>query len=145
MYTKQLLALTLLATSLTLNAALPKEYLRSYKQQTKSITSLLGSVLYKRGIEKENALEISKKFIGEDEELFTLMFNNLLNYTPLKQEELLEKLSHMALQKKALDLTSYASLLKLTQQLNGAYQNQEELDKLKLVAQRNNALKKIFS
>jgi hypothetical protein len=56
MNTKQLLTLTLLATALTLNAAIPKEYHRTYKQQANSLSQVLANILYKRGIEKEKAL-----------------------------------------------------------------------------------------
>jgi hypothetical protein len=145
MNTKQLLSLTLLATALTLNAALPKEYNLTYKEQANSVSLILASILYKRGIEKEKALEISQKFTGENEELFTLMLNNLLNSSQYKQEEVFERLSLMALQRKSIDLSSYAALTKLTQHLGSISTTEQEQYNLKLIADKNKALQKIFS
>jgi hypothetical protein len=145
MYTRQLLALTLLATSLTLNAAIPKQYVITYKQQENSIASTLANILYKRGIEKEKALEISQKFASENEELFALMLNNLLNMSSLPKEKVLEQLSTMALQRKSVDFTSYASLIQLTQKLQAYALSEKQLHLLEQIAGKNQTLKQVFS
>lgn len=145
MNTKQLFTLTLLATSLTLNAATPKEYVLTYKQQTNSISSVLANILYKRGIEKEKALEISQNFIGKNEQLFALMLENLMNNSAHTKEKLLEKLSTMALQQKNINLSSYASLIQLAQNLQKNSLNQEQLHNLELIARKNETLKELFS
>jgi len=145
MNTKQLLSLTLLATALTLNAGVPKQYILSTKQKANSLSSTLANILYKRGIEKDKAVEITKGFINENEELFTLMLNNLLNNSVLSQEKVLTQLSTMALQRKNIDLSSYGSLVKLAQQLSNTPLDKEQLNNLALISEKNCSLKKVFA
>lgn len=145
MNTKNLLTLTLLATALTLNAALPKQHTLSTKQQKNSISAQVANILYKRGIDKDKAMQISKNFIDGNEELFTLTLHNFINNSPFTQEELLQQLSLMALQRKSVDLASYASLIQLTQELNPKLINKEFLSKLEDIAGKNRLLQKVFA
>jgi len=145
MNTKQLLTLTLLTTVLTLNAALPKEYITTYRQQANSLSLALADLLYKRGIEKDKAMEISNEFTTQNEELFTLMLNNFIHHSEVNKERLLEKLSYVALQRKSIDLSSYATLVQLTQKLQSSALGKEQLQTLELIAAKNSTLKKVFA
>jgi len=145
MNTKQLLALTLLTTALTLNAALPKEFTLTYKQQANSLSTALANILYKRGIEKEKALEISKDFTSENEELFTLMLHNFINHSSFTQEQVLEQLSVMTLQRKNINLSSYSSLVQLSQRVSKTVLDDDQLKILELISQKNSTLRKVFA
>ena len=145
MNTKNLLTLTLLATALTLNAALPKQYAHTSKQQANSISALIANILFNRGIDKDKALEISKNCTHENDELFALTLHNFINNSPFTQEEVLQRLSTMALQRKSIDFSSYSSLIQLTQELNRNVLNKEFLSKLEDIASKNSFLKKVFA
>jgi len=145
MITKNLLSLTLLATALTLNAAMPKEYTRTSIQHANSISTRIANILYNRGIDKDKALEISQNFIHENEELFTLTLHTFVSHTSFTQEEVLERLSMMALQKRNVDFSSYSSLVRLAQELEINSYDKALLSKLEEISSKNSLLKKVFA
>jgi hypothetical protein len=145
MITKNFLTLTLLATALTLNAALPKEYILTTKQQSNSISTQIANNLYKRGIDEDKAMQISKEFTHENEELFAIMLHNLIHGSSLSQEALLKELTTMALQKKSIDFTSYSSLIGLVQRMQGHGLDKTTLSHLEEVATKNSLIKKVFA
>jgi len=144
MNTKNLLALTLLATSLTLNATVAQHTNIITKQQNSSISSKLATILHKRGLDEDKAIEISKNFIDENEELFSLMMHNLINSSSYTQKEVLNQLSMMALQRKNIDLTSYSSLVSLAHSMSKRTLGSETLKNLEAIATKNMLLAKIF-
>ena len=145
MTTKQILSLTLLATTLTLNAAVPKELFATTKQRANSISNAVASILYRKGIEEDKALELSKAIITADEELFSIMLHNLLNSTGLRKEAVLEYLSKQALMKKSVDLSSYSFLVKLSQSVKNTTLQSQELDLLGDISRKNELICKVFS
>ena len=145
MTTKSLLSLTLLATALTLNAALPKDYTRTSIQKANSISARIANILYNRGIDKDKAIEISQNFIHGREELFTLTLYTFVNNSSFTQEEVLERLSMMALQKRNVDFSSYASLVRLAQELKIDSFDKALLSNLEEISSKNSVLKKVFA
>lgn len=145
MTTKSLLSLTLLATALTLNAAAPKDFTRTSIQQANSISSRIANILHNRGIDKDKAVEISQNFIHEKEELFALTLHTFVNNSTFTQEEVLERLSIMALQKRTVDFSSYASLVRLAQELKINSFNKALLSNLEEISSKNMLLKKVFA
>lgn len=145
MITKNLLSLTLLATALTLNAAVPKEYVKTSIQKANSISARIAHILYDRGIDREKALEISQNFIQGNEELFALTLHTFVNHSSFTQEEVLNHLSKMALQKRNVDFSSYASLVRVAQELNITSIDKAFLSNLEEIASKNRLLKKVFA
>jgi hypothetical protein len=145
MTTKQLLSLTLLATSLTLNAAVTRTTQHTSIQKSNSISHILFTLLKDKGIEDKSAKKISSTFIGENEELLSLMIKNYLTKTKIKPDRLYTELSRLALKKEKLNLNSYASLVKLTQKFSKMPLSKQELTNLHTISQNNQLLDKVFA
>ncbi len=145
MLTRKILTLTLLATTLTLSAAVQVEARETIRQQTNSISNEIADILFKRGIDEDKALLLSRAVITTNEELFSLMLNNLINTTNINKNALLEYLSKEALYKRSVDLTSYASVIKISHSLQNKALTRQELQKLSDLVERNGRLSKVFS
>lgn len=145
MTTKQILSLTLLATTLTLSAAAPREYPKTIKQQANSLSHEISSILYNRGIEQERAKALSDALLHPNEPLFSMMLHNYIYSTKISKEEVLEYLSREALKKKSVDLSSYATLIKISQQIEKVAPTQQTLAKLEEISSKNALLVKVFS
>ena len=143
--TIKLLTLTLLVTTLTLNASFPKEIRLITKQRSNSISTNIANVLHKRGIDEEKAVELAEDLVGENEELFSLMINNFLNATSIKHDELFDTLSKLALQRKKVDFASYSFLMKLKQNLRNPVINDVMKQKISQIATNNQLLCKVFA
>jgi len=145
MTTTKILTLTLLATTLAFSAALPRELTATTKQQTNSISNQIANILYKRGIEEDKAQELSHAMINTNEELFAIMINNFVNTSGINKDDVLNELSKLALNKKNVDLTSYAFLVKLMHSLKNSTLNEVELKKIAEVSTKNSMIFKVFA
>lgn len=145
MTTRQILSLTLLVTTLTLNAASTKEVILSTKQQSNSISTAIANILYKKGIEKDSALEITNTMICENEKLFSVMLKNYTIAMSANHNDVLNTLAQFALHSKKADLTSYSFLIKLTNYANIATIDKEILAILDKVSTNNSLLKGVFA
>jgi len=143
--TTKLLTLTLLVTSLTLSASIPKEIRLITKQRSHSISITIANLLHKRGLDEDKAIEIAKELVGANEELFSLMVNNFLNATTISHDELFTELSKLALQRKKLDLSSYSSLVRLKQTIQQAHIDDKMREKLSQISINNQLLLKVFA
>ena len=145
MTTTKILALTLLATTLTLGAATPKEIRNTTKQRTNSISNAIATILYRRGIEEHKALELSRTIMTTNEELYSLMVLNFISHTQLPKERVLDYLSKQALYKKSTDFSSYASLIKISHSLKNEPLTENELENMQALASKNKRLERVFS
>ena len=145
MTTIKLFTLTLLATTLTLSAAIPRETPKSSIQKTNSLSRVIANILRKRGIEDESSTKIAREFIGENEELLTLMLQNYLQKTEVTPQVLYTELSNLALKKETLDFSSYSFLVKITQKLSVSPLTKKEFTNLHTIATNNQLLNKVFT
>lgn len=144
MIARQILALTLLASSLTLNAAVTRVVVQTKRIQTNSITASIANKLFNRGIEKNKALQISQNFIGENEELFTLMVHNYGHSLKISHDTIYSELSKLALARKKADFTSYDFLVKFTHSVHKTKISKDDLNKLASISTNNRQLHKVF-
>ncbi len=145
MKTIQLLTLTLLATSLTLGSVTLPNKTPSTIQQQNSISNSIATSLYRRGLEKESAIKITKNIIDENEELFSLMLHNYLNKISINQDAIFTELGQLALLKKDVDFSSYSFLVGFTQSMTNQKVDKETLSKLSIISSDNSLLKRIFA
>ena len=145
MTTSKILTLTLLATSLLLNAAIPETLVRSIKVQRNSISQIIAFNLFNNGIEKKTAVQLSHNLIGENEELFSLMLHNYIHSSELAEEKVYAQLSKLALRKQEIDFTSYSSLIKFTQSIQNTQVSSSQLDKFASLSSRNSLLSQVFA
>lgn len=145
MTTRKILTLTLLATTLTLGAAVPRELNATSKQQSNSISNQIANTLYRRGIEEDTAQELSQDIINVDEEVFAYMLQTYATSTGIPLDKLYHELGKMALAKKQVDFSSYAFLLKLSQTLKKEHLTSKDLKKLENIATRNRVIHNSFA
>jgi len=144
MTTKRILTLTLLATTLTLGAAVPRELNATVKQRSNSISNQIATTLYNRGIEMDKAQELSTNIINVDEELFSFMVQTYSNETGIQLEEIYHELGKLALSQKSADFSSYAFLLKLSQTIKKEHLTTTELELIGNISTKNQIIYKAF-
>lgn len=145
MTTRKILTLTLLATTLTLGAAVPRELIKTTKQQSNSISNKIANTLYRRGIEADKAQELSQTIINVDEEVFAFMVQTYATSTGMPLDEIYHELGKMALTKKQVDFSSYSFLLKLSQTLKKERLTNKDLKKIENIATRNQLIHNSFA
>jgi hypothetical protein len=141
---KKIFALTLLATTFTLHAAVIRINQKTTLQKQISITQTLASFLKQRGIEDSSAHKIASNFIGNDEKLFHIMTQNYIHRVGIDTKEFYSELSTLALQRKKADFSDYSFLIKLTQKLQGHALEKEIFTNLHNIATNNDLLRKVF-
>jgi len=135
---KGFLSVTVFVTSLILTPVMASPFNINIKIQKNSISTNIATILHKRGLDEDAAQKIAKSFIGEDEELFTIMLRNLENgCSTLSKNEILEYLSHSALQKRAVDFTSYSSLIGMVQKIKKQAVEPYTMKELEKIANKN--------
>ena len=135
---KGLLSVTVFVTSLILTPAMASPFNVNIKIQNNSISNSIASMLRKRGLDEDAAQKIANSFIGEDEARFAIMLRNLENgCSILNKNEVLEYLSHSALQKRAVDFTSYSSLIGMVQKIKNKALEPNTMRELENVANKN--------
>ena len=145
MTTRTILTITLLATSLTLNAIVPQTTIEHQQVQQNSISKIIESSLFQRGIDKSKAQELSQVLIGSDEELASLMIHNYIHTTGLKHEDVYFQLGNLALMQQKIDFSSYSFLIKFTQMIQSNSINSQELAKIASLSTKNTLLRKVFA
>lgn len=144
MTTRKILTLTLLATTLTLGAAVPRELNATTKQQSNSISNKIANTLYRRGIEADKAQELSQTIINVDEELFAFMVQTYAISTGITLDEIYHQLGKMALAKKQVDFSSYSFLLKLSQTIKKEHLTNKDLKNIENITTRNQLIHNSF-
>ena len=144
MTTRNILTLTLLATTLTLGAAVPRELNATVKQQSNSISSQIATTLYNRGIEMDKAQKLTHNIINVNEELFSFMIQNYSNETGATLDEIYHELGKLALSKKSVDFSSYAFLVKLSHKIKKEHLTTTELQLIDTISTKNKIIYKAF-
>jgi len=144
MKSRNILTLTLLATTLTLGAAVPRELNATVRQQSNSISNQITITLYNRGIELEKAQELSHNLINVNEELFSFMVQTYSSETGIGLEKIYHELGKLALNKKDVDFSSYAFLLKLSQTIKKEHLTATQLEIIANISMKNQLIYKAF-
>ena len=145
MITRKILTLTLLTVSLTLNASIPRELRTNTRQENKSISNRVATILFQRGIDSNKAQELSQAIINTNEKLFSIMLKNFSTHCKIETESIYQELSKLALSKKSVDFTSYSFLVKLTQLTKQKHLNSDELKKIEEISTKNQIIYKAFA
>lgn len=146
MTTRKILTLTLLATTLTLGAAVPREFNQTTKEQRKSISSQIAATLSKRGIEEKKAQEFVQEMLkSTDQEVFTFMVQTFSNESSININAIYEELGKRALQKKNVDFSSYSFLVSLTHSIKKTILSSKELSALEEISTKNTLISNTFS
>ena len=135
---KTILTSVLLASALSLTPITLTALNTSTKIQLNSISNSIALNLHKRGLEEDASKKIANNFFTIDEELFSLMLQNLKNSSlELNSDKILEYISTQALMRKNVKLDSYAYLVSMTQKIKGTTLSKEDLKNLNAIAQKN--------
>jgi len=144
MTTRNILTLTLLATTLTLGAAVPRELNATVKQRSNSISNKIANTLFSRGIELDKAQELSLNIINVNEELFSFMVQTYSTETGIQLDEIYHELGKLALSKKSVDFSSYSFLLKLSQNIRKEHLSTTQLEQIDHISTKNQIICKAF-
>ncbi len=125
---------TLLASALTMSSLGTASLSANQQTKNSNVSSNIASILHNRGLNEDAALNISKKFI-DNEELFSKRVNNLENgCSILSKKEILDYLSKAALHGKTVQLDSYQYLVGMVYDIKQKPLNKEVLDQLNNIA-----------
>lgn len=137
-----LLYSTLVATALSISPLFTSPLSATVTQSAKTTTLSfnIANILHSRGLNRDAAQKISDEFLGQDEELFSVLIENIENRcSVLSREEIMDYMSNLALQRKSIELDSYSALIKMVHQIKHASPSKETLVELQHIANINNA------
>lgn len=135
-----LLYVTLVVTVLSVSPFLTTQLSASVTQNpsTSSLSYKIANILYSRGLELDAAEKISDEFLEDDEELFSLMLQNIEDgCSVLSKDEIMNYISSLALQRKSIKLDSYSALIKMTHQIKHKLPTKETMLELQNIAALN--------
>ena len=135
-----LLYSTLVATALTLSPFIttPLNATITHATRTSTTSFRMVEILYDRGLDEDAAQKLVSEFVGDDEELFSVLLENLENRcSVLSRDEIMDYLSTLALQRKSINLDSYSALINMVHQITHTTPSQETLAELQNIANMN--------
>ncbi len=138
---RNFISVTLLVSALAFNPLIAQQNTNitiSQIERNSSVSSSIASILYKRGLDEDAAKEISNNLVEEEDELFALMIDNLVNNcSSLNKDEILEYLSTAALFRQDVHFDSYAHLVNMVSKIKKKPLNETTLAKLSSIAKEN--------
>jgi hypothetical protein len=140
---RHLITITVLVSALAFNPITAKmEHVNVSKntnqQQTNYLSSTIASYLYKRGLDKDAAYELSQNFVDEHDDTLEGMINSLINtYKNVSHDEIFTYLSTAVLYRQKVDLSSYDHLVSMISKIKGKVLTEYELDKLNDISKFN--------
>ena len=135
-----LLYSTLVATALTLSPfiTVPLNATVIHTTQTSNTSLNLVKILHNRGLDEDAAEKLVSEFVGNDEELLSVLLENLENRCAiLSREEIMDYMSKLVLQRKSINLDSYSALINMVHQITHKTPSKETLVKLQNIANMN--------
>ncbi len=141
---RNFISVTLLVSALAFNPLLAQQLNTQTSSQIKlnTVSSSIASILHKRGLDEDAAQEISDNLVEEEDELFALMIDNLVNNcSSLSKDVILEYLSTAALYRQNVHLDSYAQLVNMVSKIKKKSLDEKTLGQLSTIA-KENALQK---
>jgi hypothetical protein len=142
---RNFISVTLLVSALAFNPLVAQQLnanISSQIERNTTVSSSIASILHNRGLDEDAAQEISNNLIDEEDELFALMIENLVNECiSLNKEEVLEYLSTAALYRQDVHFDSYAQLVNMVSKIKQKSLDVKTLKQLSAVAKQN---KEIF-
>lgn len=142
---RNFISVTLLVSALAFNPLVAQQLnanVSSQIERNTTVSSSIASILHNRGLDEDAAQEISNNLIDEEDELFALMIENLVNEcSSLNKEEVLEYLSTAALYRQDVHFDSYAQLVNMVSKIKQKSLDVKTLKQLSAVAKQN---KEIF-
>jgi hypothetical protein len=137
---RNFISVTLLVSALAFNPLLAEQRNTTTISQikTNTVSSSIASILHKRGLDEDAALEISKNLVEEDEALLAMMMENLEESCNIvSREEVLEYLSTAALHRQNIRFDSYDHLIAMVSKIKQRSLDTKTLQNLRDVANKN--------
>ena len=142
---RNFISVTLLVSALAFNPLVAQQLNTNVSSQIQhsTVSSSIASILHKRGLDEDAAREISNNLVDEEDELFALLIENLVNEcSSLSKDEILEYLSTAALYRQDVHFDSYAQLVNMVYKIKQKPLDEKTLIQLSAIAKQN---KEIFT
>ncbi|WP_434637816.1 hypothetical protein MLC35_03405 [Sulfurimonas sp. NW7] len=141
--------ITVFIGNIAFGGVLPKIDLQGtiHTKSTNSFRAKVSKKLFEHGLDKKIAKANVDNVLLHDDALNELMTQNILKNIPLlKDEDILNFITHSALRKKTVDLSSYATLVSLVQKHAAAFIDKELISQIEQTSIENEKLKsmKVF-
>jgi len=145
MHKQNFITFTLIISNLAFNPVMADTAFTTAVSQNQTIdtpvSSSISSVLYKRGLDKEAADEISENFVSEEDEvLLAMVIQELDKENIVSRNEVLEYLSTTALYKQKFDFHSYDHLVGMVTKIKQRSLDSKTLKKLHTIANSDQEL-----
>lgn len=141
------ISITLIISGLALNpvmATTVPDTVAQSQTNINTVSSSVASILYKRGIDEEAALELSDDLLEKDEVLLALMIQNLEDgCNTVSREEVLEYLSTAVLHRQIVHFDSYDHLISMVSNIKQKALDEKTLKELNNVAKKNRLLQQV--
>jgi len=137
------ISVTLLVSALTFNPLVAQQLnvTSSSQLERTSVTLSIASILHKRGLDEDAAQKISEDLVNENDDIFALMIENLLQgCDSVNKEEVMEYLSMAALHKQDVQLGNYAQLVHMLSTIKKKALDEGTLAQLSMIAKHNTLL-----
>ena len=136
-----ILSTLLVVSALITTPSIATQLLANAQVKQNSISKSIVNTLYRRGLNKNSAINLANNIFTIDEELFALMLQNLENdYNDITKKEILDFLSNQALMKNTVELDSYSYLINMLYQIKQKPLSKNELKLLSCAATKNTLL-----
>lgn len=130
--------LVISALSINFIAEVPLNSSPTQTNRTNSLSFVVAKILYARGLESDAAIEISENFFKDSGEEFHVMLKNIVNRCSiLSEDEIMNYISSLALQKKSIQLDSYSALVDMVQKIKNIAPSKAVLKELEIIASVN--------
>jgi len=138
--------ITVFISNIAFGAVVPKIDLQrvANTKNTNKLTTKISTQLFNRGLEKHIAKAKVKNSLMHDDELNAIMAHNIIKtIKTVNEKDIVEFLTQSALREKKVDLSSYSTLVSLTQKCSRALLDKKILLDVEKVSLENENLKAI--
>jgi len=119
---------------------------QSNKNRLGTFSSLVSLHLYKRGLDKDVAIQkVSDFLVGKDFENDLMIQNILSNFDKIEHDNVVEYIANSALYSKEVDLSSYDTLIGMVQKIENKSLDALILKKIEKISLENKKIKQLHS
>ncbi|RLA75982.1 MAG: hypothetical protein DRG78_19950 [Epsilonproteobacteria bacterium] len=145
---KRILISTVFISNIIFASVLPSQInqINLNKNRLGAFSTLVSFHLYKRGLDKHIAIKkVSESLIGEDFENELMIQNILAQLDIVEYESIINYIADSVLHARAVDLSSYGTIVGMVQKISKLRLDKENLKKIEKISLENTKIKQLHS